>query len=445
MTAGRDVEAVRKGLQEIGEEIGHQVDIQGVATTGSGRYLTADFVGADLVRNEITAQATAAIHIDSSVDTIFEIGGQDSKYISIDKGVVVDFEMNKVCAAGTGSFLEEQAEKLGISIKNEFSTLALSAGSPVKMGERCTVFIESDLVHHQQRGAPKDDLIAGLSYSIVQNYLNRVVGDRRIGNHIFFQGGTAFNKGVVAAFERVLDKGIIVPENHDVTGAIGVAILAKEEKTWERSSFKGFDLSKRRYEHSSFECKGCENLCLIRKVSVEGEKPLFYGSRCEKYDVIRRTKGSSIPDLFEEREKMLLASCEGETELPEGSAEIGIPRILYFHEMLPFWKTFFTKLGYRVVLSDPTHKELIRKGVENVVAETCFPIKVSHGHVLNLLERGVKRIFLPSIVNLKSSHPEIPNSSACPYAQSFPYAVPSSIDFKKVGVKILQPILHLGF
>ena len=229
MTAGRPIEAVRQGLQEIGGEIRDRVQIQGVGTTGSGRYLTADFVGADLVRNEITAQATAAIQIDPSVDTIFEIGGQDSKYISLDQGVVVDFEMNKVCAAGTGSFLEEQAEKLDISIKEEFSTLALAAPKPVRMGERCTVFIESDLIHHQQQGARKDDLIAGLSYSIVQNYLNRVVGDRRIGNRVFFQGGTAFNRGVVAAFEKVLNKEIIVPENHDVTGAIGVAILAKEE------------------------------------------------------------------------------------------------------------------------------------------------------------------------------------------------------------------------
>jgi len=445
MTAGRPIEAVRVGLQEIGEEIGDRVEIKGVGTTGSGRYLTADFVGADLVRNEITAQATAAIHIDPKVDTIFEIGGQDSKYISIDNGVVVDFEMNKVCAAGTGSFLEEQAEKLDVSIKEEFGALALSAGEPVRMGERCTVFIESDLVHHQQSGAQRDDLIAGLSYSIVQNYLNRVVGDRRVGNRIFFQGGTAFNKGVVAAFEKVLDKEIIVPENHDVTGAIGVALLALEERTWERSGFKGFDLSQRRYEQTSFECKGCPNLCLIRKVSVEGEKPLFYGSRCEKYDVIKRTKGSAIPDLFEEREQMLFAPYGGEEKLPPDAPEIGIPRILYFHEMSPFWRAFFAELGYRVVLSDATHKELIRKGVENVVSETCFPIKVSHGHVLNLLEKGVKRIFLPSIVNLKPSHPDIPNSSACPYAQSFPYAIPSSIDFKKSDVKILQPVLHFGF
>jgi predicted CoA-substrate-specific enzyme activase len=445
MTAGRPIEAVRIGLQEIGEEIGEQVEIKGVGTTGSGRYLTADFVGADLVRNEITAQATAAVHIDPSVDTIFEIGGQDSKYISLDNGVVVDFEMNKVCAAGTGSFLEEQAEKLDISIKEEFGNLALSAEEPVRMGERCTVFIESDLVHHQQRGAQKDDLVAGLSYSIVQNYLNRVVGDRRIGNQIFFQGGTAFNKGVVAAFEKVLNKEITVPQNHDVTGAIGVAILAMEERTWERSSFKGFDLSQRRYEQSSFECKGCPNLCLIRKVSVEGEKPLFYGSRCEKYDVIKRTKGTNIPDLFAEREKILFAPYEGEEKLPPHAPEIGIPRILFFHEMFPFWKAFFTELGYRVVLSDATNKELIRKGVENVVAETCFPIKVSHGHVLNLLEKGVKRIFLPSLVNIKPPHPEIPNSSACPYAQSFPYAVHSSIHFKKAKVETLQPILHFGF
>jgi predicted CoA-substrate-specific enzyme activase len=444
MTAGRPIEAVRIGLQEIGEEIGNQVEIKGVGTTGSGRYLTADFVGADLVRNEITAQATAAVYIDPSVDTIFEIGGQDSKYISIDNGVVIDFEMNKVCAAGTGSFLEEQAEKLDISIKGEFGALALSAQEPVRMGERCTVFIESDLVHHQQKGTKKDNLVAGLSYSIVQNYLNRVVGDRRIGNRIFFQGGTAFNKGVVAAFEGVLGKEIVVPENHDVTGAIGVAILAMEEQAWDQSSFKGFDLSQRHYEQSSFECKGCPNLCLIRKVSVEGENPLFYGSRCEKYDVIKRTKGNDIPDLFSEREKILFAPYQGEEDLPANAPEIGIPRILYFHEMFPFWKGFFTELGYRVVLSDTTNKELIRKGVENVVAETCFPIKVSDGHVLNLIEKGVKRLFLPSIINLKSLHPEIPNCAACPYAQAFPYTVHSSIDFKKAQVEVFQPILHFG-
>ncbi len=247
MTKGRPLEAVKRGLSEIGEEVGHMVEIIGSGTTGSGRYLTADFIGADIVRNEITAQAEAAIDIDPGVDTVFEIGGQDSKYISVENGVIIDFEMNKACAAGTGSFLEEQAERLGISIKEEFGNLALSSKKPVKMGERCTVFIESDVVHHQQKGAQTEDIVSGLAYSIVENYLNKVVADRRIGKKIFFQGGTAFNKGVVAAFEKVLGKPITVPPHHDVTGAIGVAILAMKERTWEKSTFKGFDLSKRPY------------------------------------------------------------------------------------------------------------------------------------------------------------------------------------------------------
>jgi predicted CoA-substrate-specific enzyme activase len=444
MTAGRPIEAIRQGLQEIGEEIGDRVEIRGVGSTGSGRYLTGDFVGADIVRNEITAQATAAVNIDPEVDTIFEIGGQDSKYISLDKGVIVDFEMNKVCAAGTGSFLEEQAEKLGISIKEEFAHKALGASKPVRMGERCTVFIESDLVHHQQRGAKTDDLLAGLSYSIVQNYLNRVVGDRRKGNKIFFQGGTAFNKGVVAAFERVLGTEVIVPENHDVTGAIGVALLAKKECTWKRSNFKGFDLSQRRYEISTFECSGCPNMCLIRKVSVEGEKPLFYGSRCEKYDVVRRSKGSHLPDLFAEREELLFRPYPGKELLGDDAPVIGIPRILLMHELYPFWEAFFTELGYRAILSDPTNKELIRQGVETVVAETCFPIKVAHGHVLNLLEKGIKQIFLPSIINMEKLKDDFDHSQTCPYVQSFPYVVHSSIDFKRYDAHVLQPVITFG-
>ncbi|UCC66728.1 MAG: CoA activase, partial [Deltaproteobacteria bacterium] len=444
MTAGRPIEAIRQGLQEIGDEIGDLVEIEGVGSTGSGRYLTGDFVGADIVRNEITSQATAAADIDPAVDTIFEIGGQDSKYVSLDNGVIVDFEMNKVCAAGTGSFLEEQAEKLGISIKGEFEERALGASSPVMMGERCTVFIESDLVHHQQSGAQTDDLVSGLCYSIVQNYLNRVVGDRRIGNRIFFQGGTAFNKGVVAAFEKVLGNEITVPENHEVTGAIGVALLAKKERTWDRSNFKGFDLSQRHYEITTFECKGCPNMCLIRKVSVEGENPLFYGSRCEKYDVVRRSKGSHLPDLFAEREELLFGPYPGEESLEDNAPIIGIPRTLLFYEQFPLWKAFFTELGYRVVLSDPTNKELIRRGVESVVAETCFPIKVANGHVLNLLEQGIKTIFLPSIINMEKFREDFEHSQTCPYVQAFPYAIYSSINFKKYGARVVQPVVLFG-
>ncbi|MCS7281505.1 MAG: acyl-CoA dehydratase activase [Desulfobacterota bacterium] len=440
MTEGRPLEAVKRGLKEIGEEIGDKVIIVGAGTTGSGRYLTADFIGADIVRNEITAQAEAAINIDPEVDTIFEIGGQDSKYISIDRGVIVDFEMNKACAAGTGSFLEEQAERLGISIKEEFGKLALESKNPVKMGERCTVFIESDLVHHQQKGAKTEDLVSGLSYSIVKNYINKVVGDRKIGNRIFFQGGTAFNKGVVAAFETVLKRPIRVPPHHDVTGAIGVAILAMKERTWEKSSFKGFDLSKRNYEIETFECKGCENLCEIRKVKVEGESPLYYGSRCEKYDVVRRTKKVEMKDYFKIREELLIKTYDRESS----GEPIGVPLILYSHEFFPFWKAFLSELGFSVVPSDPTNKRIIREGVENVIVESCFPVKLAHGHVLNLIEKGVKTIFLPSVINIKSPSRIVSNTFVCPYAQSFPYTVKGSIDFDEKGVKVLTPVVYFG-
>ena len=307
----------------------------GAATTGSGRYLTGDFIGADVVRNEITAQATAAAAINPQVDTILEIGGQDSKFISLRNGAIVDFMMNKVCAAGTGSYLEEQAEKLGISIREEFGELALASQKPVRLGERCTVFMESDLVHHQQRGAAKEDLVAGLSYSIVQNYLNKVAEDRPIGDTIFYQGATAANRGIVAAFQQVLGKPITVPPHHDVTGAIGAALLAMRERTWETSRFKGFDLAHREYHIKSFECQGCPNTCEIRQVEIAGEKPLFYGGRCEKYEVAREQQAVDLPDLVREREDLLYGpetSAERQARPPGDSPDHVLPGA---HALLP--------------------------------------------------------------------------------------------------------------
>jgi predicted CoA-substrate-specific enzyme activase len=444
-TAGRPLEAVRTGLREVWEECGSSVNVVGVGTTGSGRYLTGDFVGADVVRNEITAQATAAVAIDPEVDTIFEIGGQDSKYIALNDGVVVDFEMNKVCAAGTGSFIEEQAERLGINIKKEFSDLALSSDQPAPMGDRCTVFIESDMVHYQQRGVGKDGIVAGLSYSIVHNYLNRVVGDRRIGERIFCQGGPAANLGVVAAFEKVTGKKIIVPEHHDVTGAIGAALLAMREKDpHTETSFKGFDLSRKKYTLESFECKDCSNLCEIRKVVMEGEDPLYYGSRCEKYDVKKGpAKENPLPDLYKERERFLFSSYKGK-DLGNDAPVVGIPRILMMYEMYPFWKAFFNELGYRIRLSSPTNKNIIRKGVESIVAETCFPVKVSYGHIQDLVDKGAKKIFLPSIVNLKPAKEGQIHTVLCPYVQTIPYLSRSSFDFEGAGIEVLSPVIHFN-
>jgi len=448
MTAGRPLEAVRKGLVEVGQVLADKVDIRGVATTGSGRYLTGDFVGADTVVNEITAQATAAAHIDPTVDTIFEIGGQDSKYISLENGVVVDFEMNHACAAGTGSFLEEQAERLGINIKTEFSNMALGADSPIRLGERCTVFMESDLINYQQQGAATDDLVAGLCYSIVTNYLNRVVGHRKIGKRVFFQGGTAFNKGVVAAFEAVTGKRITVPPHHEVTGAIGVALLAKrymdKQPAGTRSHFRGFDVSQRKYEIKSFECTHCANNCEINEVTIEGSEPLYYGSRCDRYNVKKseEKKESHIPNLFHERQQMLEKYARARRK-PRGDRKtVGIPLCLSNYQLLPLWGTFFDELGFDPIISSASTKNLIRRGVEAVLSQPCFPVKVAHGHVMDLLDKKLEYLWLPSVVSMEREEPAI-NNQLCPYVQTIPYQINVALDPESTGVKFLRPFIRM--
>ena len=446
-TASKPLEAIRQGMSEIFEEVGDKVIVKAAGTTGSGRYLTGDFVGADVIRNEITAQATAAIAYDKAVDTIFEIGGQDSKYISIDNGVVVDFEMNKVCAAGTGSFLEEQAEKLDINIIGEFGELALKSKQPAALGDRCTVFMESDLNSHQQKGAKKEDLVGGLAYSIVHNYIQKVVRKKRIGNHIFFQGGVTNNKAVVAAFEKVTGKKIHVPPHFDVTGAIGSAILAREyvkEKKLQ-TRFKGFDISKIPYKVDKFTCKECSNQCEIRRVRIEGEKkPLYYGGRCEKYELDeRKGKGKDIPNYFDERLNLLMGDYK---EMPaDGKISIGLPRALtLFYQQFPFWRTFFEDLGFRVILSHETDNQIIRKSLDMLVAETCFPVEVMHGHIYDLLEKQVDYVFTPFIINTKA---EIDNPTAncnCPWIQTFPFMVKAALT-DDVSKKLLVPTLTFRY
>ncbi len=443
MTAGRPIEAVVRGLKEVGDEIGDRVLVKGCCTTGSGRYLTGDFIGADVVKNEITAHATGAAWIDPKVDTIFEIGGQDSKYIYLENGAVVDFTMNKVCAAGTGSFLEEQAERLGIDIKGEFGRMALSSEAPAHLGERCTVFMESDLNYHQQQGVAKRDLVAGLCYSIVYNYLNRVVEDRRIGEHIFFQGGTAYNRGVVAAFEAVTGKKITVPPHHDVIGAIGCALIAQEQRAG-ASTFRGFDLTDLHYSVETFECKDCSNLCEVRRVSVEGQPPLHYGSRCGKYDEEKRASaGAHLPRLFRERERLLLTSYGAKQPTRPNGRSVGIPRVGTYFEQFPFWKALFMEMGFQVVTSGKTNRRLIRDGLEHVVAETCFPIKAAHGHVLELLESDVDLVFLPSIINMRPLFEGAKRSYNCPYIQSTPFLIDAALDFAHYAPEVLQPIIHM--
>jgi predicted CoA-substrate-specific enzyme activase len=445
-TAGKPLEAIRRGLSEIYDEVGESVVVLAAGTTGSGRYLTGDFVGADTIQNEITAQATAAVDIDPEVDTVFEIGGQDSKYISIDNGVIVDFEMNKVCAAGTGSFLEEQAEKLGVNIVDEFGEMALGSANPARLGDRCTVFMESDLNAHQQRGATKENLVAGLAYSIVYNYLQKVVGNKRVADRIFFQGGVANNRSVVAAFEKVAGKPICVPPHHDVTGAIGAAMIAREKVKDGKTRFKGFSISQASYSVDKFTCGSCPNGCEIRRVRIQGEpRPLFYGGRCERYEVEdRKGRGKDIPNLFEERMRLLLDGYEDKPS--SGKLSIGIPRgLMAFYQQFPFWRRFFEELGFSVVVSSPTSHSLVTRSLELIAAETCFPVEVMHGHVFELLDRGVDYVWLPSVVNSKAEKENPTIYYNCPWVQTVPYMMRAALKGSPKVEKLLTPALHFRY
>ncbi len=456
-TEGRPVEVVNKGLSEIWDEMGPRLEILGVATTGSGRELIGELIGADAVNDEITAHKTGAAFIgrkliDRVPDTIFEIGGQDSKFISLQNGVVVDFAMNEACAAGTGSFLEEQAEKLGISIIGEFAKLALSSKAPVRLGERCTVFMERDVNSYLQRGADKKDLVAGLAYSIALNYLNRLVGRRFIGDTIYFQGGTAYNDAVAAAFSQILDRDIIVPPHNGVVGAIGAALLAREKMSATKNPvrFRGWDLEKVDYTIREFTCHGCTNECDIRQFTIDGEKT-YWGDKCsDRYR--KRAKVDKKPvirDLVEFRKDLMCSYVtEAEdnslllrsgTDAPRGT--MGLPRAMYTYDRLPFWATFFKACGFDVMLSRQTDKKIRESGIEGSVAEPCFPIRVAHGHVAELLEEGADYIFLPNFLNEETDHPEM-ESHACPWGQTLPHVIRFAPHFEAHADKFYAPILH---
>jgi predicted CoA-substrate-specific enzyme activase len=279
--SGRPLEAIQQGMETIFTQLGHSVPIAGVATTGSARHLAAYLVGADLIKNEITAHSIAVIDMFPEMKTIIEIGGQDSKVIVLREGVVVDFAMNTVCAAGTGSFLDQQAARLGISIE-EFGALALRANHPVRIAGRCTVFAETDMIHKQQMGHSVEDIVAGLCDSLVKNYLNNVCRGKEILSPLVFQGGVAANRGIQKAIERELDTSLIIPEHFDVMGAIGAAKLVKRAKP-SKTQFRGSDLHQKSCSTRGFECSECENQCEVVQLLVDHQVVACWGDICERY------------------------------------------------------------------------------------------------------------------------------------------------------------------
>ena len=457
-TQARPIEVVSNGLHELRDELGDIGRIWGVGTTGAGRELVGELFGADTKNDEITAHKTGATFIgdrllQQKVDTIFEIGGQDSKYIRIEEGIVTDFTMNEACAAGTGSFLEEQAEKLDINIIDEFAEKAFASDKPLRLGERCTVYMEQDVSAYMKRGAEKDDIIAGLAYSVVQNYLNRVVRGRRIGNVIFFQGGTAYNDAVAAAFSEVLGREIIVPPHNGVIGAVGAALLAKDKvNSLElQTTFRGYEIENIDYSIREFTCKGCTNYCDIQEFTVEGERT-YWGDKCsDKYRKRAKVpKKPVIPDLMAiydellERDYLPEAAAAAGLDLPvaTGSYRIGYPRAMYFFDRYPFWSTYLRAMGIEVVTSKATNKRIAHQGVEAVVSEPCFPIQVAHGHVESLLEEeGLDSILIPNVIDAETDIPEV-NSYVCPWGQTLPFVIRSMPSLRGREDFISAPLVH---
>ncbi|MHC1745355.1 MAG: acyl-CoA dehydratase activase [Syntrophobacteraceae bacterium] len=449
-TQGKPIEVTQRLLQTLVRETGKRVRLMAIATTGSGRNVVGDFLQADLVLDEITAHARGAVAVDPLIDTIFEIGGQDSKYIRIESTHPLDFDMNKVCAAGTGSFLHELANKMKINIVGEFQEVALGSRQPIHLAERCTVFMESDLVGYAQKGAARQDLIAGLCYSIVHNYLNRVVEKRPVGQRIMFLGGPSLNKGIVAAFEKVLGRPILVPKHREVMGAFGAALAVRERflsgavQHLPRDLDQVAEMSVHFQESICRADKKCHNECKLKVYSFGGNRSVW-GGDCGRYEITRHD-GPSEPNFFKERERQFdEALAETGAVIPEaaekkdGRPTVGVPMALHSLEWGVFWTHFLAQLGYSVILSSKTNSQIVRNSVECMTAETCFPVKVFHGHVHHLLDQA-DFLFLPTVINMPTPEAE-ENGLFCPLVQGSQYMVRSAL--RVPDHRMIRPTLYL--
>ena len=420
-TRGNPKQAVRDGLASLAQRVGSRAHVVAAGVTGSGRTMIGNLIGADAVRDEITAQASAAAAADPLVDTVFEIGGQDSKYIGLAAGQVADFQMNKVCAAGTGSFVEEQAARLGIALP-DYGALALSAERPVDLGERCTVFVETAINAALAKGATKSEVAAGLCLSVVRNYLHKVVNNKPVGRRIVLQGGVAYNPAIVAAFRAYAGDDLTVSPYFAVSGAVGAALLAAEaqgvlsvqigvtpDKTFPPSNFKGWDLS-----------------------------GASHAARRVDPDEIAANRA-----FFHKVDEMYLEGYDPQRD--PARKTVGIPRALMLHKLFPMANAFFKQLGFNVVLTDASDEETVRLAQASAQGETCYPVKLVHGHMAQLLDAGVDYVFMPSVHTIRHLKSTVPHNYACTYMQSIPAIVAKELDYEGHGITLLNPQMNLDF
>ena len=431
-THGDPVAALKNCLVEIKKQIRDdigdgKINITLAATTGSSREILGVFLETPAVYNEIIAHAVGTTYYRDDIDTIFEIGGQDAKYVSLKNNVPIDYAMNEACSAGTGSFLEESAQgDLNIPDASQIGDIALAAEEPLKFGEHCSAFINSDIRNAIQQGASREDIAAGIVTSIVSNYLNRVVGNRTIGKNVVIQGGVAKNKAVPLAFAMLLDKDILVPPDPELMGCFGVGILAGQKLQDGLLAKAPYDIDRILateivYERE-FQCKSCDNFCPIRVLNVNDNRYMF-GGRCNKYANIRKKKvvnENEVTDYIEKRNDILFKECapDPETLIRKKAFVVGIPRCFSIYTLWPLYAWFFHSLGVETFVS----QEISHEGTARVESSYCFPAEIAHGAVQDIFDRKIDYIFLPHFKDLESYEKNTP-ASFCPITQSLPYYI----------------------
>ncbi|MDR0786069.1 MAG: acyl-CoA dehydratase activase-related protein, partial [Treponema sp.] len=425
-----------------------EIDVSLAAVTGSSREILGVFLETPGVYNEIIAHAVGTTYFDPEVETIFEIGGQDAKYVLLKNGVPIDYAMNEACSAGTGSFLEESASgDLSIHSAKDIGPIALGADAPCKFGEHCSAFINSDIRKAVQQGASKENITAGVVCSIAANYLNRVVGARTIGGKIFLQGGVAKNPAVPQAFAMLIGKEILVPPSPELQGCFGVALLAKRKHAdgllAEKQTVIDDLLAREIVYERIFTCQACENRCPIQVLAVNSHKYMF-GGRCNKYANMRKAvKDFETFDYVERRQKMLFeefAPKEAPSDdKPRRAFTVGIPRAFSVHTLYPLYANFFHELGVKTFLSS----EVVHAGVARAESAYCFPAEIAHGAAQDCLDKGADYVLLPHFRDMPSYEQNV-HANFCPITQSLPYYIQKA--FPDVDPeKWLTPVVSFKF
>lgn len=445
---GNPLKTVIETMEEIYSMIPKNFKIVNSTVTGYGENLIKTALGVDIGEIETIAHYKGASYFKPGVDFILDIGGQDMKCLKIREGVIDSISLNEACSSGCGSFIESFAKSLNLSLNN-FVKEAINSKNPIDLGSRCTVFMNSKVKEAQKEGAKVGDIAAGLCYSVIKNALYKVIRIKKIedmGNNIVVQGGTFYNDAILRAFEILSGAKAIRPDIAGIMGAFGSALIAKERYTpgYESTLAKKEDLKNIQVKISMRRCGGCTNNCLLTINDFGNNKKFISGNRCEKGEG-KTNKNKDIPNLYDYK----LERIFDYSPLPLEKAKrgtVGIPRVLNIYENYPFWFTFLTQLGYRVEISDPTTKKIYEEGMETIPSESvCYPGKLVHGHIVNLIKKGINFIFYPCIPYESKEDKTANNSYNCPIVTSYPEVIKNNMDIiKEKNVKFLNPFLSLA-